>query len=264
MSSKEYYKQYRIDNREHRKAYNRQWYLNNKERKTEYNKQWIIDNPNKVKLIKKRYCLNHPDKIKEYSKQYYLNNPEKEKERSRQYRLDNPEYKKQYRLNNKEKIKSSNEKYREENRDIILKKGRDYYKNNVEKSREYQRNKWKINLKYNLNKRMGHAIRMTLHGHKNRYHWEDLVGYNLKDLIRRLVSTIPNGYTWQDFLKGKLHIDHIIPISVFNFTKSEHTDFKKCWALKNLQLLPARENLRKSDKLTKPFQPALKIAEAVV
>ncbi|GAG98711.1 unnamed protein product, partial [marine sediment metagenome] len=90
-------------------------------------------------------------------------------------------------------------------------------------------------------------------------HWEDLVDYKLNDLKKRLFQTMPNGYCWQDFLDGKLHIDHIVPIVVFNFTQSEHTDFKRCWALNNLQLLPARENMIKHDKLTKPFQPALSL-----
>ncbi|MBA7551803.1 hypothetical protein ES705_44352 [subsurface metagenome] len=70
---------------------------------------------------------------------------------------------------------------------------------------------------------------------------------------------MPAGYTWQDFLSGELHIDHIIPISAFNFTKPEHTDFKRAWALENLRLLPAKENMIKHDRLDRPFQPALKI-----
>ena len=45
----------------------------------------------------------------------------------------------------------------------------------------------------------------------------------------------------------------------FNFTKPEHPDFERCWALKNLRLLTAKENNIKRAKLAKPFQPALKI-----
>lgn len=224
-----------------------------------YNKQWIIDNPNKVKAIKRRFCLNHPDKITDYSKQYYLDNSEKVKERSKQYRLDNPKYAKQYRIDNNEKIKARNGKYREDNREILRKKGKDYYKNNIEKSREYQRDRWSIDLKYNLNKRMGHSMRLALKSNKNGRHWEILVGYTLNDLIERLKSTMPKGYTWQDYLEGKLHIDHKIPISIHNFTKSKHTDFRRCWSLNNLQLLPARENIIKSNRLSRPFQPAFKI-----
>ena len=72
-------------------------------------------------------------------------------------------------------------------------------------------------------------------------------------------KTIPESYTWKDYLEGRLQIDHKIPISVFNFSEPEHTDFKRCWTLKNLRLLPARENLMKNAKLTRPFQPALKL-----
>lgn len=37
-------------------------------------------------------------------------------------------------------------------------------------------------------------------------------------------------------------------------------DFKRCWALRNLQLLPAKDNLRKNAKIGKPFQPSLGIS----
>ena len=104
---------------------------------------------------------------------------------------------------------------------------------------------------------MRRAITESLKGKKAGRRWEDLVGYTLNDLFKRLKSTMPEGYTWQDYLKGKLHIDHIIPKSVFNFTKPEHPDFLKCWALENLRLLPERENIIKSNHLTRPFQPAL-------
>ena len=90
--------------------------------------------------------------------------------------------------------------------------------------------------------------------------WEDMIDYTLDDLNKHLKTTIPEGYTWQDFLEGKLHIDHIIPISVFNYDKPEHVDFKKCWALENLRLLTQKDNLTKKDKIYKPFQPSLKIS----
>ncbi|GAG78004.1 unnamed protein product, partial [marine sediment metagenome] len=61
------------------------------------------------------------------------------------------------------------------------------------------------------------------------------------------------------FLAGEIHIDHKIPVSVFNFSKAEHMDFKKCWALKNLQPLWAIDNQTKNAKLKRPFQPSLQI-----
>ena len=123
----------------------------------------------------------------------------------------------------------------------------------------YQSYRYKTDIKFKLSRNISRQIRRTLKIYKKSKHWEELLGYTCCDLKNHLQKTMPKGYTWQDFLDGKLHIDHIIPISVFNFTKPEHIDFKRCWALSNLQLLPARENIIKSNKLSQPFQPALKL-----
>ncbi len=76
---------------------------------------------------------------------------------------------------------------------------------------------------------------------------------------KRLQSTIPEGYTWQDFLDGKLHIDHIIPVNVHNFSSPEHLDFKRCWALDNLQLLQAKQNIIKNNRIETSFQASFKL-----
>jgi len=36
-------------------------------------------------------------------------------------------------------------------------------------------------------------------------------------------------------------------------------DFRRCWSLDNLQLLPAKENIVKYTKIIKPFQTSLMI-----
>lgn len=116
----------------------------------------------------------------------------------------------------------------------------------------------KQNLKFRLKQRMSASLNNYLKkGTKNNRRWEVLVGYSVDKLKNRLDSTLPNGYTWQDFLDGKLHIDHIIPVSAFNFESIEHLDFKRCWALNNLRLLPAGENMKKNAKIIKTFQPSL-------
>ena len=119
--------------------------------------------------------------------------------------------------------------------------------------------KRRTDLKLNLDNKISSKIRRSLKGKKNYKKWETLVGYTKVDLIKRLKYTLPQGYTWQDFLDGKLHIDHIIPISAFNYNTSDNPDFKRCWALTNLRLLTEKENRIKGNKLEKPFQPALKI-----
>lgn len=122
-------------------------------------------------------------------------------------------------------------------------------------------NKNKNILKYKLNIRMASGIYNSLKkGIKNGRHWETLVPYNYKQLKKQLISTMPEGYIWQDFMNGKLDIDHIRPINSFNFNKPEDFEFQQCWALDNLQLLTVKENRSKQDKLIKPFQTNLKIA----
>ena len=115
------------------------------------------------------------------------------------------------------------------------------------------------NLKYNLNSRVSGSMYASLRKNKKCGYWKSVIDYSLSDLIKRLKSTMPEGYNWNDYLNGKLHIDHIIPKRAFNYDNPKHTDFKRCWALDNLQLLPAKENMTKNGKLTKPFQPALLI-----
>jgi hypothetical protein len=61
--------------------------------------------------------------------------------------------------------------------------------------------------------------------------------------------------SWENY--GKWHIDHRIPIDAFNFTCPEDIDFTQCWALRNLRPLWAVDNIKKSNKLEKPFQPSL-------
>jgi len=185
---------------------------------------------------------------KEYNKKYYIRNREKTLKRQ-----------KEYIKNNKKKHSDCMKEWYKRNIEYT----RIYYRENRDKIRKYQRQyikiKRKTDLKCNLNGNISRAITYSLKDGKCFRHWEELVGYTLNHLIKHLRKTMPKDYTWKDFLKGNLHIDHIVPISAFNFTKAEHIDFKRCWALNNLRLLPAKENMSKGAKLTKSFQPALKI-----
>lgn len=79
--------------------------------------------------------------------------------------------------------------------------------------------------------------------------WESLVGYSVDELKTHLQATMPKEYSWNDYLKGRLHVDHIIPLSTFNITSEDCEDFKRAWCLSNLQLLTAQENLKKNAKI---------------
>lgn len=102
------------------------------------------------------------------------------------------------------------------------------------------------------------AVRRSLTGGaKRRRPTFEVLGYTAEALEARLRATLPVGSTWDDFLAGRLEIDHIVPIAAFCFASPSHPDFARCWALSNLQLLPKRENRRKKDRAPLHFQPLL-------
>lgn len=131
-------------------------------------------------------------------------------------------------------------------------------KDNPERTREYQKKKYIKAMKTpkgTLNYRIKSLIQQSLRGKKCGRKWEDLVGYSVDDLKRHLEKKFKDGMSWDN--RSEWHIDHIIPKSVFNYEKPEDEDFKRCWALKNLQPLWAKDNISKHNKLDHHFQPSL-------
>ena len=97
-----------------------------------------------------------------------------------------------------------------------------------------------------LNRAMKDAICHSLKGTKNGRHWEDIVGYTLADLMITLENDFQPGMSFKNH--GTWHIDHIIPLARFKYNSPDDPEFKKAWALNNLQPLWADQNIRKGHK----------------
>ena len=112
---------------------------------------------------------------------------------------------------------------------------------------EKYRSSWiKTNRKKRISSAISARMRQSLNGCKYNRHWEELVGYTLKDLKAHLQYLFKPGMSWKNY--GKWHIDHKRPINSFNIYSYKCDDFRDCWKLENLQPLWARENLRKGAK----------------
>ena len=76
----------------------------------------------------------------------------------------------------------------------------------------------------------------------------DLLGYSKEQLLEHLKNNLPEGVSWEHFLENSknFHIDHIIPQSIY---KTEKEYLQKGWNLRNLRILPAKENLLKKDTI---------------
>ena len=122
----------------------------------------------------------------------------------------------------------------------------------------------KTDIKYRIARLMSRGVRGALRkSSKHGISWIAFMPYTVDQLRHHLAKTMPIGYRWDDFLSGKLHIDHINPISVHNFQSVDDPDFLRCWSLKNLRLLPAAENRHKHTTLPRgEFQPSLILAKS--
>lgn len=132
----------------------------------------------------------------------------------------------------------------------------EWHKKNPGKHSEYNKKRRSIP-KGRLNASISISICNSLHGNKNGRHWEDLVGYTLEKLKSHLEKQFSSGMNWDNYGVKGWTIDHKIPIKAFHFETSYDFDFKRCWAINNLRPMWHIENIKKKDKLEKPFQPAL-------
>jgi len=190
----------------------------------------------------KRYNERHPGRRAEISRLYRQRNPEKIAAYNKKYKAENPEF-----------VRELKKQWVAKNIDAVNKQRRKRIHEAFRNDPEYER-------RYRLRLSISNAINKALPGKKKGRPWEALVGYTLEDLICHIEKQFQPGMTWENRGKGGWHIDHIIPMSVFNITSPEDVDFKRCWALKNLRPLWGKENLGKRDKIDRPFQPSLAMA----
>jgi len=182
---------------------------------------------------------NNPD----YDRNYYRKNIE--------YRIK--EYHIEYAKKNRKKTNKRWRKWSQKNYDKVKEDRRIYYNKNINKIRKYMR-EWQKNKCYNdpiykLNKNIRHAIWFSLKGNKNGRHWEKIVGYDTMQLKKHLEAQFKKGMTWDNYGRNGWHVDHIIPLSIFNIKGIKSKGFKKCWALENLQPLWEKDNAKKKNIL---------------
>jgi len=106
-----------------------------------------------------------------------------------------------------------------------------------------------------ISARMRHCLKKNKAGRALNEILCNVLGYDLTKLQKHLYAQFKPGMTWENY--GEWHVDHKIPVAVFNFQTVDDVDFRKCWALKNLQPLWKKENMQKQDKIKGPFQPSL-------
>jgi len=167
-------------------------------------------------------------------------------------------YRRRYRIDNGEKNIKYQKAYRKKKGNILLEQKKEYYKKNkaqiLNQKKIYKRKRRKedpvFRMNCNFSRNIHHSLSMRDIS-KNRRRWERIVGYTVQDLKQHLESLFVTGMSWSNYGKNGWEIDHLLPVSFFEYKNTDDVEFKMCWRLENLQPLWAKENVRKSNKILK-------------
>jgi len=171
----------------------------------------------------------------------------------------------------KECVRPARKSWKESNRDRVNASSRALYAKNPSKPRAAHE-KWKAENpekmkeakrrcrstpKGKVEANVRGAIHKTITKGMKRTTTFKALGCTPEELMAHLEALFTDGMTWKNY--GEWHIDHIIPLSVHNYSSTDDLDFKRAWALSNLQPLWAHDNIAKGAKIEKPFQPSLSL-----
>jgi hypothetical protein len=125
----------------------------------------------------------------------------------------------------------------------------DYKKKNNERHNIYRKNKRINDPNYKLYTNLRSRIKNYLRGFTESFETQEILEYSVKDFKDFMINNLDRiqaGYTFDDYHKGFLEIDHIIPISFFPKTIEA---MKLANKLENLRLISGEKNNNKSDKI---------------
>ena len=229
----------------------KEWYAAHREEMKKRAAEWRTNNISRHRENVRRWQELNPERTKELGRRWSKNNPEKRREQRR---------KRKWSIACVERKKERAHMWYLANREETIERANRWRANNLDADRKNKRaasQKRRLIPQIRLSQSLSSAIGRSLKEGKSGVHWEKLTGYTVEQIRAHLEKRFKPGMFWSNYGRGGWHIDHIIPISAFNFETPEDIDFKRCWALKNLQPMWEDENIRKSNRLEKSFQPSL-------
>ena len=229
--------------------YRKQYYATNKGREAETNKKYRDEtnyyerNKDAIKAKSKAYQDKNKDVVRRRKAVYVENNKDAIKQYMKKYHTENREKKREYDINyrkeNKERLDQIRKDYCEKNKDRISKQKYEYRRIDKNKKRhnDYLKSKRKIDEGYRISELILRQVKAGLKS-KGLTKSKRLKEYGVDTrAIYEHLGERPN---------NDCHIDHILPVCAFDFTKAEH--IYACWYPDNLQWLPSRENISKNGR----------------
>jgi hypothetical protein len=180
-------------------------------------------------------------------KLHYIANRDKELANCQKYRTNNREKcklaTKKWSQNHRKQLLQYAQRYYQENKTQYQQQHKQYYQENKDKLYQYRRNRIKTNpalkLRINLARRILSVIKNQ--STKKSCRTIQLLGCSKEQFKDYFQSKFTIGMTWDAFMRGEIHIDHVIPCVAFDLTKKEEQ--LKCFNYKNTQPLWATTEL---------------------
>jgi len=186
------------------------------------------------------------DEVAKQRRAHYQANKDRIKEAARAYYSANADAQREAALRrhhaNRDKRVVQMREYRAANVDALNERRRP-------RSREAHYARYGVDLEYTLKHRVRSLLRVTLKHGRRGQRMTQLLGYTTAELRTHIERQFIKGMSWDRFMAGEIHIDHIIPVAKFGITDEDSEEFRQCWALSNLRPLWAADNLSKRDKV---------------
>lgn len=204
-----------------------------------------------AKAREKKYYDAHPDRVKAKNTRY--------KARMKELGIKpvkSEEYKRKQREYNREKYHSGvgyekAKKWREENRAkrrLHSQKWRDLH---PESAREHARRSSQKRRNTPWGK-INNSMRSIFTSYSKRGSgwgkYNNILGYSWQDLRLHIEAQFTEGMTWEHYVVGEIHIDHIKPLKLYRYESIYEPLFKEAWSLSNLRPLWKLDNLQKGSK----------------
>lgn len=194
-------------------------------------RRWAAKNSEKRRAYQQRVAEHR----REYNREWQRRNSARCRQKARDYRQRHPD-----------RVAACVRRYRQENPERVREMKRKWNRENNDKVRAHGV-KRRADPKYRIEASFRARLHQTLtRGSKNAPMFA-LLAYSSHELRARIASQFLPGMSWENY--GDWHIDHIVPLSAFRYSTPGDPDFRRAWALTNLQPLWAQDNFRKHARI---------------
>lgn len=141
-----------------------------------------------------------------------------------------------------------NREYHHRNKNIIHERQRKWRSANTERIRDRLKRYYKENIQRNLSVKLRKRIKDALKYTRKSISTAELIGCSIEQLKTHIESQFVNGMNWNEYLLGRIHIDHKVPLAAFDLRDVNQQKIAFHWL--NLQPLWRQDNLQKGKSIS--------------